>query len=650
MRGRARRAVAAALALGLFTAAVREADAEPPASHGEPVASGTASAAGAASEAGAPSVEEPAAAAAAAAAAPASARSARDHLAHLVSLGPRPGDSDASRAAAAYLVTTLESHGLAVEQMPVGEVTVPAISFAGHVRPARVVETADPNLLVRLGPPASPESPALLVMAHYDSVPASPGAADNAAAVAVLLEVARELDAAPPPQPVLLAFTAREEDGLVGARALAARAELPISFAISLDLVGTSGALSLNGASALIRRAELQWIAAAAARAGVSVEAPLAHRALSRLEPSVERSDHGPFTLRGVRAVHFYHRGADGELIDRAYHGPSDIAARILPAKLDELERLVLALCATPPPPATRSSAARPGLRDALFDAGDGVWPPLSFAPVLPRRAWVGAQLGAAALALVLLAGARRRALPRAGKGGLGLLLSLLVLVGCGAALFGLEQGAARLVAAGHPAPWLHHPLRSALGLGLVGAGLVAFSFGLLRRLVGLRGERRYLSAAVALLFAQAGALIAVDAWELSWLWLLPALLLALAPLLGRAAPLTLALALVPTALLLAPAHLREAVYQGAYPLGLPLAAWLTLQLLPHALAALWWVAPRPRSTPGREIFTLGTSLALVAFGTSLLVTTVPTCSPAAFHLSGLACELRADPTSPASP
>lgn len=578
-------------------------------------------------------------------AAPSSARTALDHLAHLVSLGPRPGDSEAARAAAAYLITSLESLGLAVEQMPVGKIVVPAISFAGHVRPERVVETADPNLLVRFGPPLSPTAPALLVMAHYDSVATSPGAADNAAAVAVLLDVARALEARPPPQPVILAFTAREEDGLVGARALAARSDLPISFAVSLDLIGTSGALSLNGASKLIRRAELRWIADAAAQAKVSVEAPLAHRALSRLEPSVERSDHGPFTMRGVRAVHFYHRGADGDLIDRAYHGPRDTADRVVPAKLDEVTRLVLALTAAAPPPAAPPLVA--GRFAALLDRDDGLWPPLSFAPVLPRRTWVLAQLAFAALALLLLATTRRRASSR--RRGLGLLPSLLMLALGGGALFGLERLTGQLTG-GHPAAWLHHPLRFTVALAVIGAGLVAFCFGVLRRVVGLRGERRYLAAAIALLFLQAGFLLAFDAWELSWLWLLPALLLAAAPRLGRAAPLALALALVPTALLFEPAHLREAFYQGAYPLALPLAGWLTLQLLPHALAAVWWLAPRPRPSPGREIFALGTSLAFVALGTSLLVTTVPTCSQTAFHLSGLACELRANPTLPASP
>ena len=85
---------------------------------------------------------------------------------------------------------------------------------------AHRVALDDPNLVVRFGPPGK----ALLVMAHYDTVAGSPGAVDNAAAVALLVELARVLREHPPPQPVMLAFTANEEIGLVGAEALADQA------------------------------------------------------------------------------------------------------------------------------------------------------------------------------------------------------------------------------------------------------------------------------------------------------------------------------------------------------------------------------------------------------------------------------------------
>lgn len=75
------------------------------------------------------------------------------------------------------------------------------------------------NILARL-PGTRPGGKAVLLCAHYDSVPTGPGAADDAAGVAVLLETARALRAGPPLEnDVLLLVTDGEEAGLLGARA-----------------------------------------------------------------------------------------------------------------------------------------------------------------------------------------------------------------------------------------------------------------------------------------------------------------------------------------------------------------------------------------------------------------------------------------------
>lgn len=67
---------------------------------------------------------------------------------------------------------------------------------------------------------ADSSKPAVLVMAHYDTVPDSPGAADDTAGVATLLEIARALKAgAKPPRDVVFLFTDGEEPGLMGAGA-----------------------------------------------------------------------------------------------------------------------------------------------------------------------------------------------------------------------------------------------------------------------------------------------------------------------------------------------------------------------------------------------------------------------------------------------
>lgn len=62
-------------------------------------------------------------------------------------------------------------------------------------------------------------APALAIMAHYDSVPSSPGAADDAAGVAAALEIARAIKArGQPARDVILLITDGEEAGLLGAQ------------------------------------------------------------------------------------------------------------------------------------------------------------------------------------------------------------------------------------------------------------------------------------------------------------------------------------------------------------------------------------------------------------------------------------------------
>lgn len=83
--------------------------------------------------------------------------------------------------------------------------------------------------------------PPVLIGAHYDSVPGSPGADDNASGVAVMLELARALAQQPPRQPVWLVAFDLEEWGMRGSRALAAelRRDGPKpDWMVSLEMVG----------------------------------------------------------------------------------------------------------------------------------------------------------------------------------------------------------------------------------------------------------------------------------------------------------------------------------------------------------------------------------------------------------------------------
>ncbi|MEA2690786.1 MAG: hypothetical protein QOJ16_173 [Acidobacteriota bacterium] len=84
---------------------------------------------------------------------------------------------------------------------------------------------------------------AVVLAAHYDSVPAGPGVSDDLAGVAALLEVARTLKAEPQPRNSLLFLLDEgEEGGLLGARAFENGPEAPrIKAAINLEARGTTG-------------------------------------------------------------------------------------------------------------------------------------------------------------------------------------------------------------------------------------------------------------------------------------------------------------------------------------------------------------------------------------------------------------------------
>jgi len=71
--------------------------------------------------------------------------------------------------------------------------------------------------------PGTDPTGTVVLAAHYDTVRGSPGAADDGLGVGVVLEVARAIDAGPPPRnDVLVLLTDGEESGLLGAQLFAA--------------------------------------------------------------------------------------------------------------------------------------------------------------------------------------------------------------------------------------------------------------------------------------------------------------------------------------------------------------------------------------------------------------------------------------------
>lgn len=99
------------------------------------------------------------------------------------------------------------------------------------------------NIVVEI-PGRDPAQPAILLASHYDSVPQGPGAADDAAAVAIMLELGRAFELRPPSlHAVVLLFSDGEELGLLGARAFVAEHPFArqIGVAVNLDARGSGG-------------------------------------------------------------------------------------------------------------------------------------------------------------------------------------------------------------------------------------------------------------------------------------------------------------------------------------------------------------------------------------------------------------------------
>jgi Zn-dependent M28 family amino/carboxypeptidase len=83
--------------------------------------------------------------------------------------------------------------------------------------------------------------PPILIGAHFDAAPATPGADDNASGIAVLLELARHFAANPAPSPLWLVAFDLEERGMVGSGAYAQflqRQRQSLRLMLSLEMLG----------------------------------------------------------------------------------------------------------------------------------------------------------------------------------------------------------------------------------------------------------------------------------------------------------------------------------------------------------------------------------------------------------------------------
>src|SRR5512146_2244748 len=147
------------------------------------------------------------------AAVPDGAFSAERALVHVREIArvPHPLGSAADATVRAYLLAQLTQLGLQ-----------PQIFASMGVRSSvrQIVAGKVNDIVGRL--PGTVPGPAIMLMAHYDSVYRAPGAADDGSGVATILEVVRAVKHGPPLQrDVIVLLTDGEEEGLLGAEAFA---------------------------------------------------------------------------------------------------------------------------------------------------------------------------------------------------------------------------------------------------------------------------------------------------------------------------------------------------------------------------------------------------------------------------------------------
>jgi Zn-dependent M28 family amino/carboxypeptidase len=223
------------------------------------------------------------------------------------------------------------------------------------------------NVVVASHDPA--DGPFLLLGAHYDSVPRTPGADDNASAVAVCLECAR-LIKKHDLGPAMIVFFNREEDGLLGSSQfvpqLARRSAWSVKEAHIFEMVGYRdrspgsqrmppglpilGARDIGDFLALLANRSSNGIAEEllALAACYLPEPPVAalkiYLGIEKYFGHLNRSDHAPFWNAGIPSIMWTDTS---EFRNPHYHLPSDTPDTLDYKFMRDVARLALARVVT---------------------------------------------------------------------------------------------------------------------------------------------------------------------------------------------------------------------------------------------------------------------------------------------------------------
>lgn len=234
---------------------------------------------------------------------------AMDHVRDIAQV-PHPMGSREIARVRRYLTDELERLGLEVDAQ-----TTTAPDYFGGGEPIDVV-----NVIGWI--PGTAHTGAVVFVAHYDTAPTTPGANDNTAAVAALLETARALRAGPAlANDIVFLFTDGEEPaGRYGARAFFAVPEVVDRLGLVVDFE----ALGHTGASLLVAtNGPESWLIEHYAAAETHPAAFSFLTELSRLLGEVG-TDFDVVRAAGIPGFHFaYLRGSP------VYHTPDDDIASV---------------------------------------------------------------------------------------------------------------------------------------------------------------------------------------------------------------------------------------------------------------------------------------------------------------------------------
>jgi hypothetical protein len=155
------------------------------------------------------------------------------HL-HVIAKKPRPQGSAEHSAVRNYISQQLSSVGVAPQ--------IQRTAITTQDRKGIITFATVENIVAKLAGTGGGKS--LVLASHYDSVPASPGASDDGAGVAAMLETLRALRNRPAlKNDIIFLFTDGEEAGLLGAKAFVAEHSLALNVGavLNFEARGSSG-------------------------------------------------------------------------------------------------------------------------------------------------------------------------------------------------------------------------------------------------------------------------------------------------------------------------------------------------------------------------------------------------------------------------